>query len=392
MSYFKPYIDESGFHYPSYNDILESLIDGCQTIYGSGCYLGNDSQDYELLAQIAQKIYDTYQTCDIVYHSFNPITAFGTALDYIVSINGISRRQGTRSTAVLTLTGVTGTTITNGVVSDGNGYMWDLPESVVIGMSGTATATAICREPGVVAAPASTINHIMTPTAGWIAASNEAPATTGSVAESDSELRGRRAESVSYPSQGLVQGLKGALMSIQDTNRCQVYENDKDVMDANGIPGHSICCVIEGGNDDEIAEAIRVKKSPGCRTYGSTERVLVDEDGEPITICYTRPEYVVIDVAITISRRAGYKGSTPDEIKKAIVSYMDTFAIGNDLSPSILWMIAQQVNADPRMPTFAIESVRAARHRQTLGLTDIDIAYDEVAKARPDTIAITVQP
>ena len=290
MSYFKPYIDESGFHYPSYNDILESLIDGCQTIYGSGCYLGNDSQDYELLAQIAQKIYDTYQTCDIVYHSFNPITAFGTALDYIVSINGISRRQGTRSTAVLTLTGVTGTTITNGVVSDSNGYMWDLPESVVIGLSGTATVTAICREPGVITAPADTINHIMTPTAGWIAASNEAPATTGSIAESDSELRGRRAESVSYPSQGLVQGLKGALMSIQDTNRCQVYENDKDVMDANGIPGHSICCVIEGGDDDEIAEAIRVKKSPGCRTYGSTERVLVDEDGEPLTLCYTGPE------------------------------------------------------------------------------------------------------
>ena len=35
MAYFKPYIDETGYHYPTCNDILEYLIDRMQTIYGS---------------------------------------------------------------------------------------------------------------------------------------------------------------------------------------------------------------------------------------------------------------------------------------------------------------------------------------------------------------------
>ena len=36
MSYFKPYIDATGYHYPTYNEILEALIDDMQTIYGAG--------------------------------------------------------------------------------------------------------------------------------------------------------------------------------------------------------------------------------------------------------------------------------------------------------------------------------------------------------------------
>ena len=99
MSYFAPYVDESGLHYPTYNDILEDLIEDMQTIYGSGIYLGSDSQDYQMLSKFAEKIYDTYQAMEIAYNAHSPVTAIGTGLDYIVAINGIKRKTGTNSTA-----------------------------------------------------------------------------------------------------------------------------------------------------------------------------------------------------------------------------------------------------------------------------------------------------
>ena len=137
MSYFKPYIDESGFHYPTYNEILEQLVDDMQTIFGSGIYLGSDSQDYQMLSKFAEKIYDSYQTCEIVYLSRSPVTSIGAGLDYIVAINGIARKQGTKSTVTVTLEGTAGTVIYDGAVADTNGHVWDLPATVIIGDEGS---------------------------------------------------------------------------------------------------------------------------------------------------------------------------------------------------------------------------------------------------------------
>ena len=56
MSYFVPYIDESGYHYPTYTDVLTAIVEDMQRIYGAGIYLGMDSPEYQMLAQIAQYV------------------------------------------------------------------------------------------------------------------------------------------------------------------------------------------------------------------------------------------------------------------------------------------------------------------------------------------------
>lgn len=390
MSYFKPYIDESGYHYPTYNEILEDLVDTMQKIFGTGIYLGNDSQDYQMLSAFAEKIYDSYQTCEIVYHSRSPVTAMGAGLDYVVAINGIARKQGTKSTVVVTLSGVAGTVIYNGAVADTNGFTWDLPATVIIGDDGTVDVEAVCREVGIVQVSADSVTRILTPTLGWTSVTNASEASTGTVTETDSELRARQADSTAQPSQTIMQGLKGALTSIEDVNRCAVYENDGNVADENGIPGHSICAVVEGGDDAEIASTILLRKGPGCGTFGSSTTTAYDSDGEAYDINYSRPVYVDVDVAITISAKSGYTTAIPDEITGAIVNYLNTFSIGTDLTTSILWMIAQQVNTNILSPQFSIVSLRAARHGETLGQADIAFGYNEVARGNASYINVTV--
>lgn len=390
MSYFAPYVDETGLHYPSYNDIIEDLTDKMQEIYGSGIYLGQDSQDYQMLSVIADKIHDTYQAMEIAYNAHSPVSAIGSGLDYIVAINGIKRKVGTASTAELVLTGSAGTAITNGIAADAAGNLWDLPANVTIGYGGTVTVVATCQQVGVVQAAANTITQIMTPTRGWESVTNPNPATTGVSVEADSALRARRELSVAQPSMTVLSGLKGALMALDDVSRCVVFENDTASTDANGIPAHSICCVVEGGVDDDIAQTILMRKTPGVPTYGSESVTVYGEDGQSNLVKFSRVTYVDIDVQVNITRRAGYSSATASEIAAAIVTYLNGFGLGMDLATSMLWMVAQQVDADVRNPTFSVTQVKAARHGSTLSTSDVQIAYNEVARGNVLNITVVV--
>ena len=115
MAYFKPYIDGSGLHIPSYLDIRDNLTEQFKSIYGQDIYLGNDSQDYQMISIFASMLYDTAQLLQIVYNNRSPKTAVGTALDSIVKLNGIKRKSASYSTVQLTLTGQIGTVVSNGI-------------------------------------------------------------------------------------------------------------------------------------------------------------------------------------------------------------------------------------------------------------------------------------
>jgi len=390
MAYFAPYVDETGFHYPTYNDILEDYIDKMQTIYGTGIYLGADSMDYQFVSVQARKVFDSYQACEIAYNAHSPKTSIGNGLDWVVAINGLTRHKPTHSVADLMLTGTPHTIVENGIVADAQGILWDLPEQSIIGDDGSVIVQATCREYGIVTAASNTITKIMTPVAGWTSVTNSDPATVGSVTETDAQLRARQAESVSLPSSSILQGILAALRSLNEVGRCMVYENDTNVADSDGIPPHSICCVVEGAEDQEIAETIYRKKGPGVYTHGTTPVIVTTEDGISQTIRFSRLTYVDVDIEINITSRAGYSVTIPDEIKAAIVNYLDTFAIGTDLTVSIIWMIAQQVNKDFTNPAFSITSVVAGKHEQTLSTNDVVIAYNEAARGRAANITVNV--
>lgn len=390
MAYFAPYVDETGFHYPPYNDILEDYINDMQTIYGTGIYLGSDSMDYQFLAIQARKLYDAYQACEIAYNAHSPKTSIGTGLDWVVAINGLARKRPTRSIVTLTLTGTAHTVIESGIVADAQGIMWDLPEQVIIGDNGTVDTQATCREYGVITAAANTITKIMTPVSGWTSVTNASEATVGSVTETDASLRARQAESTALPSRSILQGLLAALKSINEVGRCMVYENDTNSTNADGIPAHSICCIVEGGTDQEVADIIQKKKAPGVYTHGTSSVVVVDSDNISQTIRFSRITYVDIDVQVNITSRAGYVSTIPDEIKTAIVNYLDSFSVGTDLAPSLLWMVAQQVNKDIANPQFSVSSITAGRHGQTLSTSDVVIAFNEAARGRAANITVNV--
>lgn len=362
MTYKAPYIDSTGFNMPTYQDIVDQLVADAQSIFGTDIYLGIDSQDYQWISAVANIIYDSFLTSQMAYNSRGPSTAIGSGLDIIVKMNGLKRKPPVFSTCIVTLTGTAKTTITNGIVKDVNGNSWTLPSPIILDSGGSAIVTATCQTAGPIGANPGDINQIMTPTYGWTSVTNTVYAIAGSYTETDAQLRARQAISTELPSLSILEGIEGAIDSVTGVGRYIVYENDTGSADSNGLPPHSITCVVENGSDNDVAKTIFDKKAPGVLTNGTTSVVVTDTYGVTTTINFDRPSYVDIDVVVNVKQLTGYTTDITSAIQSDIASFISSLGIGDNLLLSSIWGAALQANSVPSKPTFSITGLTAARH------------------------------
>lgn len=386
MAYTAPYIDDAGLHIPSYVDIRDDLVDQFKQIYGQDIYLENDSQDYQMISAFALKTYDTMQLLQIVYNNRSPKTAVGTALDSIVKLNGIARKAASYSTCVVTLTGDVGTIIPAGVVEDDAGNKWDLPANVRFDTA-EIEVTVQCETIGAIEAMPGTITKITNPQKGWISVTNKVPAVVGEPVETDEQLRYRQSISVAIPSQNMVNSTIAGIASVSGVTRYKVYDNDTSETDDNGIPGHSIAAVVEGGLDADVAEQIYLRKGPGGGTYGTTSVTYTNADGLPNVVRFFRPTYVPIDVTVTVKKNGTYTTAVADTIKNNVEQYINALDIGDDVPiTGILTAVAASI-INVAKPEFSLQGITIGKVSGGLSTEDIDILYNEVAAV--GTITIT---
>lgn len=391
MAYFAPYIDETGFNMPTYTDIRDDLISQAKQIFGQDLYLGNDSQDYQFISVFANKLYDSYLICQAVYNSRGPATAMGPGLDVIVGINGIKRLGDEYSKAPTVIGGTPGTIIKDGIVSDNAGNFWSLPLSITIGSDGIYATTATCQTPGPIEAEANTITGIVTPTLGWTSVTNPEPAVPGKYTESDPQLKARQAISTANPSRTVLEGIKGAIAGLSGVTRYVVYENDTGEPNELGHPPHSITAVVEGGDDQEIAQTIAKRKTPGGYTNGTTTKMVTDMYDEPTPIRFYRPTYVEIAVVVKVKRLSGFTTQTEDDIKSYVADFINSVSLGNTtLVISSLWGAALQANRVLTSPTFSITSLTAARLGKPQSTADIPLLFFEAVRGSKVNVTVNV--
>lgn len=384
-----PTIDSTGIRAPTFAQILEYLKFKYRGIFGADVYLEPDSQDGQFLAVIASAINDANSQIIATYLSFSPATATGAALSNNVKINGIRRVGATNSTVDLRLTGQAGTTIANGVVKDANQFAWTLPPEVTIPPEGEVTVTATCTQMGRVTAVKNTVTVIGTPTRGWQTVTNPTDASPGVPVETDAALRARQGDSTAIPSLTVFEGTVGAVASVSGVVRYAAYENDEDAVDENGIPGHSICIVAEGGDAVAIAKAIAAKKGPGGGTYGNTRETVQDVYGRSMPIRFSRPSDKVVTVDIRFRALPGYTTRIGEDVKKAVAEYIKSTPIGGGASRGVEWdsCVAAAKSIDGAS-TFKIEAL-ALYGNEVLGTPDVPLGYDEAATCTREDVTLT---
>lgn len=381
-------VTAQGIAAPSYAEILEYLQGQARRIFGSDINLDADTQDGQLVAIVAAAISDVNAQAIATYNAFNPNTAQGVALDGAVKTNGLRRRDATNSQVDLRIIGQTGTVITGGVAIDTFENRWLLPASVVIPALGQITVTATAEEAGDIAAPAGSITTIGTPTLGWQSVTNPSAATIGVPVETDVELRARQARSTAIASVSLWEGIIGALLDLPGVTRVSGVKNDTDTPTQDGIPGHSIAMIVEGGDAQTIAETIFLKKGEGVGTFGDVSITYLDAYGFPNAVYFSRPDAVQIYCTITITPGAGYLSTVADEIQQRVADYVNSLDIG--VSVNIGRVLASAIKdcttgVDTR---FDVTGVTLGTSSGAQSAASVPIAWDEAAQCSAANVSV----
>lgn len=383
-------VTENGIQAPSYAEILEYFQSQARNIFGQDVNIDADTQDGQLIAIFALALSDVNAQAIATYNQFNPNTAVGVGLDSAVKTNGITRHTATNSTVDLVLIGQAGTVITNGVTTDDNENRWLLPEQVVIPVSGEITVTATAEEVGAIEASPNTITQIGTPTLGWQSVNNPTQATVGVAVETDAELRQRQSRSTELPSVSLWEGIIGSLLNLPGVIRVSGVKNDEDDPSPEGVPGHTIAMIVDGGEVDEIGETIFLKKGEGVGTYGSVQTTYIDTYGFPNVIKFSRPTIVNAYVTLTITPSTTYISSVADEIKQRIADYINGLSIGESVNIARVLSSAVKdctTGVDDRFDVTAI-TMGEASGSQTAA--SIPIEWNEAAYCDVDNITVTL--
>jgi uncharacterized phage protein gp47/JayE len=385
-------IDENGIYKPDYATVLAYFQNQFRTIFGQDINIDPDTQDGQQIAIFAAAVDDANAMAVQVYNAFSPSSARGVGLSSVVKINGIKRLVATNSTVDLTVVGQAGTTITGGIATDDGGNQWLLPATVVVPVGGSITVTATAKEVGAISALPGTVTGIGTPTRGWQSVTNPSAADPGQPVELDATLRQRQTVSTALPSRTVFEGTVGAVASITGVTRLKGYENDTGTTDANGIPGHSISLVVQGGDATAIAQAISDKKTPGTGTYGTTSVNVTDEYGVTRAIKFYRPTTATIKVAISLTALAGYTTAIETSIKQAVVDFINGLDIGGT-SGAVEWaevFVPANLVLASGAKTYKITALTIAKNAGSFGTSDLPIAFNEAPSAALTDIAITV--
>jgi hypothetical protein len=114
-------------------------------------------------------------------------------------------------------------------------------------------------------------------------------------------LRSRRERSVARDAQAIIDAIFAAVANVPGVTQNVVLENDTDVTDSNGLPPHSFQVIVVGGVDEEIANVIWLKKPAGILSFGSATTQILDSQGIPHDISFSRPTTVDIYVEIDLT-------------------------------------------------------------------------------------------
>ena len=200
-------------------------------------------------------------------------------------------------------------------------------------------------EKGEIPAPAKQIEDIKTFVSGVLTARNLLEGSLGSTRETDAELRVRRNITLGVVGSSSVQAIYTRLLLVEGVRSTTVLENYGDAVDGDGLAPHSIKAIVEGGADQDVAQAIFDTKPVGTGLNGTESVPIEDSQGFSWDILFERPTVITIYIEITLTRFSNYPSEGDDTIKNNLVEYgVENLFAGDDVITSRLYTPINEVS------------------------------------------------
>lgn len=180
------------------------------------------------------------------------------------------------------------------------------------------------------------LGGVVTQVDGWDDVDNLQAGVAGRLAESDAELRARyptglfRLGAATPPS--IAPNVRDRVSGVRTV---KVFMNSTDEPDDLGRPPHSVHVVVDGGLDDEVADAIFRVVAAGIDTHGQQLVIVKDDEGADQPIRFDRPERVFVWARCATTLLPPSEQAFPpggfQEIAENLAAAGAAFSIGEDV-------------------------------------------------------------
>jgi uncharacterized phage protein gp47/JayE len=262
-------LDPNGLTVKTITELVTELTSAFQSIYGNDINLNSNSPDAQIINIFAQQGVDLREVDMSVYNSFSLDRAAGVVLDERLSLINTTRNGGTFTIVPITVIATQPCFLqgldadlnnTNGAgytISDDTGNQYILTTSETITTPGTYIYNFRAANIGQVEVVPNTITNQVDVVLGIASVNNPGSAIiTGEDTETDFQFRTRGKLSAANSSIAQIDGLRGDILSLTGVTECFCYENITGATDSNGIPSGGIWVIVEGGNNNDIAQVI----------------------------------------------------------------------------------------------------------------------------------------
>jgi len=208
------------------------------------------------------------------------------------------------------------------------------PASPATGTIDADPATAVACESvnlGSIEALSGTLTNIVNNISGLDRVENYLDAAKGSNVETDAEFRTRRINALTGIAAARLEGIRSFLLLVANVTSAKVFENVTNTIDASGRPPHSIECLVLGGVDQDILDAVFDRKAAGIETYGSVSGTVTDSQGIDHTTKFSRPASISIWLELDLTVDADYPTDGDTLVEDAVLAHADTLEIGEDV-------------------------------------------------------------
>lgn len=335
-----PFVDATGLQIKTIEEILDELSVQQKAEIDATLNTAPDEPIGQLNGIFAAQLREVWEVAQVAYNCFNPDAAEGFCLEKLSALTGTLREGATKSRVSLDVDVDAAVVLTAGthfanVFGDPDNRWSPVVDFTSVG--GVQSVEFQAEFAGATIANAGTITVISTPVVGWNSVTNPTDATPGKEIDTDDELRQRREEELRATGSATLDAIRADVLQDEDVLQCSVFENVTDLIDATGLPPHSIEVVVFDGtpptlSNSEIAQLIWDTKPAGILAYGLESGIATDTLGEFHAVGFSRPaeREVWIEIFVSVNIATGYAGAAA--LEAAIVALNDTdLLLGRDV-------------------------------------------------------------
>ena len=368
-------LDEHGFKRKNFAEVLDEMSDTARELFGADVNVSSTSPLGIILRVVAWFVSKSHESAEKVYHSGFVSQAQGVSLDRLGANFGITRNPNAAAIVALEFEGRPGFVIGEGVqFQTESQIIFQMIDVVTLDADGRGSGQAVSQVWSRIGnVPANTITTQTEPTDDITVVTNPEPANGGAEVENDVTYRNRIRMSVNSNPGPPVNGILSALLAVPGVLSAYVSVNNLMSTDSYGNPPKSVRAMIDGGNADDIADALFGSIAAGIETVGSQMVYVKDVAGHDHEVRFDYAERIPIHMSIEMQVNSVFQDGQEQQLRQGIADHINSLGMGRDVLYTHLFPVIYQI------PGIVVAVVKVGRDVTLLNSNDIDIKPYESA-------------